>query len=108
MYSFSMASLDLSAQADALDPIFAGLKSRNAEIRAQSAEELGKHVRSTDIYRLSFVNLKSSNKVQLLVRELSSDAVQKLWEANISKRLVHLVNAQSSTEKHGGLLAIGA
>ncbi len=103
----SMASLDLSAQSDALDPIFAGLKSRNAETRAQSAEDLGKHVRYVPYRYFAIIDLPSV-QVQILVRELSSDAVQKLWEANISKRLVHLVNAQSSTEKHGGLLAIGA
>lgn len=39
-----MAPFDVSPQLDALDPIFVGLKSRNADTRAQFAEDLGKHV----------------------------------------------------------------
>ena len=38
---------------------------------------------------------------------MSSEAAMKLWEDDIFKRLVGLVNAQTLAEKMGGILAIG-
>lgn len=40
--------------------------------------------------------------------ELPSDAAAKLWDDQINKSLFELVHGNTSVEKLGGLLAIGA
>ncbi|KIK08874.1 hypothetical protein K443DRAFT_655406 [Laccaria amethystina LaAM-08-1] len=72
---------------DVLTQIFAGLKSRNADSRIQSAIELKRFVSTT-------------------VAEMTSDAAAKLWDDNINRRLFELTHSQSSVEAFGGLLAI--
>ena len=98
-----MSFVAASPQADVLDQLFQGLKSRNAEVRAQAAFELQRYVRSLcGSWTYAYI-AKASNTIP----ELSSDAVAKLWEELINK-IFELVHSQSPAEKLGGILAIGA
>ena len=42
----------------------------------------------------------------MTVAEMSSDAVAKLWDDNINRRLFELTHSQNTAEAFGGLLAI--
>ncbi|KAJ2934856.1 hypothetical protein H1R20_g2275, partial [Candolleomyces eurysporus] len=74
-------------QSDQLNTIFTALKSRNADARAQAADELKRYV-------------------QISIAEMSSDAAAKLWDDNINRRLFELTHSQSTSDAFGGLLAI--
>ncbi|KAI0091642.1 phosphatidylinositol 3-kinase [Irpex rosettiformis] len=76
-----------ASQADPLDLMFAGLKSKSAETRLASALELQQYVSNT-------------------VPEVASDAAAKQWDDNINRRLFDLVHSQATYEKLGGILAI--
>lgn len=98
-----MASTAPPTQFDVLDQLFQGLKNKSSDVRAQSALELQRYVRSyADI-------LASSNPSQIsnTIPELSSDTAAKLWEEIINK-IFDLVHSQTASEKLGGILAIGA
>ncbi|KAF8817420.1 phosphatidylinositol 3-kinase [Phlegmacium glaucopus] len=82
-----MASVAPSTQPERLNQIFNGLKSKNAETRAQSAK---------DLYHF----------VSLSIGEMSSDAAAKLWDDNINRRLFDLTHSQNTAEAFGGLQAI--
>ncbi|GBE86637.1 Serine/threonine-protein kinase tor2 [Sparassis crispa] len=82
-----MSSTPPLPQTDALDEIFQGLKNKNHDVRVQSAIELERYVATS-------------------VPEMSSEAVAKLWEDTINRRLFDLVHSQTNVEKLGGVLAI--
>ena len=42
----------------------------------------------------------------MTVAEMSSDAVAKLWDDNINRRLFELTHSQNTAEAFGGLVAI--
>ncbi|PPQ67890.1 hypothetical protein CVT26_007090, partial [Gymnopilus dilepis] len=86
-FYLAMASVVQSNQTERLNQIFNGLKNRNADVRAQAAEELKRFV-------------------SMSVAEMSSDAASKLWDDNINRRLFELTHSQNVTEAFGGLLAI--
>jgi FKBP12-rapamycin complex-associated protein len=44
----------------------------------------------------------------MTVAEMPSDAVAKLWDDDINKRLFDLMHSQNNVDRLGGLLAIGA
>jgi FKBP12-rapamycin complex-associated protein len=47
-------------------------------------------------------------QVAMTVAEMPSDAVAKLWDDDINKRLFDLMHSQNNVDRLGGLLAIGA
>jgi len=46
-------------------------------------------------------------QVAMTVAEMPSDAVAKLWDDDINKRLFDLMHSQNNVDRSGGLLAIG-
>ncbi|KAI0718027.1 atypical/PIKK/FRAP protein kinase [Cerioporus squamosus] len=76
----------LLTQVDILDQIIQGLKSRNPNLRAQSALEMQHYISTT-------------------IPELSSDTATKLWQ-EINNKIFNLVHSQATAERLGGILAI--
>lgn len=100
-----MASAVQSAQSEVLTQIFQGLKSKNHDVRLQSAQELRRYV-SVHSTSPSIRDLWLA-QVTTTVAEMSSDAAAKLWDDNINRRLFELMHSQNTSDKFGGLLAIG-
>lgn len=92
-----------SQPVDVLDQLFQGLRSRSPDTQAQSAIDLQHYVCNYLSSRRSAHVFQISNTVP----ELSSDAASKLWEEIINK-IFDLVHSQTTAEKLGGILAIGA
>jgi FKBP12-rapamycin complex-associated protein len=82
-----MTSITQYAHTDHLGQIFQGLRSAAHEARLQAATELRRYVAMT-------------------VAEMPSDAVAKLWDDDINKRLFDLMHSQNNVDRLGGLLAI--
>jgi len=100
-----MASTPHAPQNEVLNQIFQGLRSKNNDVRLQSAQELRRYVRSMfNILRGAILKLL---QISTNVVEMSSDAAAKLWEDNINRRLFDLMHSQNIADKFGGLLAIG-
>ncbi|KAG2355693.1 atypical PIKK FRAP protein kinase [Suillus spraguei] len=82
-----MTSITQYAHMDHLGQIFQGLRSAVHDARLQAAIELRRYVAMT-------------------VAEMPSDAVAKLWDDDINKRLFDLMHSQNNVDRLGGLLAI--
>ena len=97
-----------ASQADVLDQIFAGLKSKVHETRLASAVELQRYVRTDHImHTLLSLIVECFAQVSNAVPEMASDAAAKQWDETINRRLFDLVHSQANYEKLGGILAIG-
>ncbi|KAF8659826.1 hypothetical protein AX16_001711 [Volvariella volvacea WC 439] len=83
----SITSQVQQAQAETIERIFSGLRSRSTEQRLQAAQELRTYVSTS-------------------VAEMSSDAAAKIWDDSIARRLFELTHSPNMTDALGGLVAI--
>ncbi|KAG8882036.1 phosphatidylinositol kinase- protein kinase tor1, partial [Tulasnella sp. 403] len=83
-----MSTVDPSGvQNDVLNTIFGSLRHKSEAVRKQAAEDLADHVART-------------------VAEMSSEAVSKLWNDHINRRLFELIHSNNTHEQLGGITAI--
>ena len=101
-----MASAATPPQLNALDAIFLGLRNKNHDVRLRSAEDLKQYVKLPSLLFFAFCRSRVF-QVTNAVAEMSSSTEAKMWDDTINRRLFDLVHSPNTSEKLGGILAIG-
>ena len=95
-----------AGQNEILNQLFQGLKSKNPEMRQTSARDLRRYVRY--LPELRGACRTKTSQVTAAIADMNSDSSTKLWDEHINRRLFDLIHSNNSTDKLGGILAIGA
>ena len=95
-----------SSQNEILNQLFHTLRNKSHENRQAAARELRRYVGYVlhAIYSQELTTLQ----VTVAIADMNSDASAKLWDEHINRRLFDLIHSNNSTDKLGGILAIGA